>query len=112
MIRHQSIAIAEAYIEEIQSMEFALPGSCPAVPGGGGRENFNAICHYDGLLNNGAVDQNGNAIANLAAYTVSVSVSASSGLGGLSSANAARIDVSVTGPTDETVLMTAYRSNY
>lgn len=112
MVRHQSIAIAEAYIEEIQSMDFALPGSCPAVPGAGGRQNFNAVCHYDGLVNNGAIDQNGNAIANLAAYTVSVSVTATSALGGLSSANAARIDVTVVGPTNEQVLMTAYRSNY
>ena len=73
LIRHQSIAIAEAYIEEISSMAFALPGACPAVPGGGGRADYNAICHYDGLVDNGAVDQNGAAITNLANYTVSSS---------------------------------------
>ena len=112
MIRHQSIAIAEAYIEEIQSMEFALPGACPAVPGGGGRADFNAICHYDGLVDNGAVDLNGNPIGNLSDYTVVVTITGSSGLGGLAAANAARIDVAVTGPTNEPVLMTAYRSNY
>lgn len=112
LIRHQSLAIAEAYVEEIQSMSFALPGACPAVPGGGGRADFNAICHYDGLVDNGAVDQNGVSIGNLTNYTVSVSVTGSTGLGGLTAANAARIDVSVTGPTNEVVLMTAYRSNY
>jgi MSHA pilin protein MshD len=112
LIRQQSIAIAEAYIEEIQSMAFGLPGSCPAVPGGGGRADYNAVCHYDGLTDNGAVDQNGNAILALADYDVSVAITSSSGLGGISAGNVARIDVSVTGPTNETVLMTAYRTNY
>jgi MSHA pilin protein MshD len=93
-------------------MAFGLPGSCPAVPGGGGRADYNAVCHYDGLTDNGAVDQNGNAILALADYDVSVAITSSSGLGGISAGNVARIDVSVTGPTNETVLMTAYRTNY
>lgn len=112
MVRQQSIAIAEAYIEEIQSMAFGLPGSCPAVPGSGGRADFDTVCHYDGLVDNGAVDQNGSAIAALVDYDVSVSISSSTGLGGIAAGNVARIDVSVTGPTNETVLMTAYRTNY
>ena len=112
MIRHQSVAIAEAYIEEIQSMAFGLPGTCPVVPGGGGRADYNNICHYHNLADSGAVDQNGTAIGALADYDVSVTITSSAGLGGLTAGNAARIDVSVTGPTNETVLMTAYRTNY
>ena len=113
MIRQQSIAIAQAYLEEIQSMAFALPGGgCPAVPGSGGRSDFSNICHYHNLTDSGAVDQNGNPITGLADYDVVVTVTASSGLGGLSSANAARIDVTVTGPTNEALVMTGYRTNY
>lgn len=113
MIRQQSIAVAQAYLEEIQSMAFGLPGGgCPAVPGSGSRADFDNICHYHNLNDSGAVDQNGNAIAGLSDYDVVVTVTASSGLGGLSSANAARIDVTVTGPTDEALLMTGYRTNY
>lgn len=112
MVRHQSIAVAEAYIEEIQSMAFGLPGTCPAVPGGGGRADYNNICHYHNLSDSGAVDQNGTAIGDLADYDVSVTITSSGGLGGLAAGNVARIDVSVTGPTNETVLMTAYRTNY
>ncbi len=113
MIRQQSIAVAQAYLEEIQAMTFGLPGGgCPAVPGSGGRADFNNICHYHNLSDSGAVDQNGIAIAALTDYTVTVTITASSGLGGLSSADAARIDVTVTGPTNESLLMTGYRTNY
>lgn len=113
MIRQQSIAVAQAYLEEIQSMDFGLPGGgCPAVPGAGGRANFDNICHYHNLSNTGAVDQNGNSITALANYNVSVTVTGSSNLGSLSAASAARIDVSVTGPTNETVTMSGYRTNY
>ena len=113
MIRQQSIAVAQAYLEEIQSMDFGLPGGgCPAVPGTGGRANFNNICHYHNLSDSGAVDQNGSSIASLANYDVTVTVTGSSNLGSLSAASAARIDVSVTGPTNETVIMSGYRTNY
>ena len=113
LIRQQSIAIAQAYLEEVQSMAFGLPGvSCPAVPGSGGRSDFNNICHYHNLSNSGAVDQNGNANAALSDYDVLVTITASSGLGGLASSNAARIDVTVTGPTNEALIMTGYRANY
>ena len=61
MVRQQSIAVAQAYLEEIQSMAFGLPGGgCPAVPGSGSRADFNNICHYHNLSDSGAVDQNGN----------------------------------------------------
>jgi len=112
MIREQSVAIAKSYLEEIQLMNFGVPGSCPAVPGGGGRINYSNVCHYNGLNDAGAIDQNGNPIAGLNLYSVSVSVSASGNLGGIASANAARIDVTVTGPTTEPVVMTGYRTNY
>ena len=112
LIREQSIAIAEAYLEEITLAEFSTLAACPAVPGAGGRANFSHICHYQGLTNTGAVDQNGNAIPGLENYTVNVAIAASSALGGLASSEVLRIDVGVTGPTGETLVLNSYRSNY
>ena len=112
MIREQSIAIAEAYLEEINLSQFAAVGSCPAVPGAGGRANYSHICHYNGLADNGAVNQNGSAIVGLSNYRVAVAVSNSSNLGGLASSVVLRIDVTVTGPTSESFSLSAYRTNY
>ena len=110
MIREQSIAIAEAYLEEISLSQFAAVGSCPAVPGG--RSNYSHICHYHGLSDTGAIDQNGNALGGLSSYNINISVSNSSNLGGLAAAVTLRIDVNVTGPTNETFSLSGYRTNY
>jgi len=112
MIREQSIAIAEAYLEEISLIQFAAVAGCPVVPGAGGRANYSHICHYNGLSDAGARDQNGNAILGLESYDVTVSVNNSSGLGGLPLADTLRIDVNVTGPTAETFSLSGYRANY
>ena len=60
----------------------------------------------------GAKDQYGNAISALSAYTVSVSVVSSSALGGIGSAAARRIDVTVTRSPNVTVTLSGYRTNY
>ena len=111
MIREQSIAIAEAYLEEISLSQFSSVGSCP-TPSAGGRANYSHICHYDGLSDVGIVDQNGNLVNGLGNYTATVTVSNSSNLGGLLSAVTLRIDVRVTGPTNETFSLSGYRTNY
>ena len=111
MIREQSIAIAEAYLEEINLSQFAAVGSCPSVPGAGGRANLSHICHYHGLADSGAKNQFGVAVG-LDNYDVSVAVANSSNLGGLASSVVLRIDVTVTGPTNEAFSLSAYRTNY
>jgi MSHA pilin protein MshD len=112
MIREQSIAIADAYLEEINLSRFAAVAGCPAVPGAGGRANFSHVCHYNGLADSGAVNQNGDAIAGLSSYSVAVAVSNSGALGGLASSVVLRVDVTVTGPTSEAFSLSAYRTNY
>lgn len=112
MIREQSIAIAQAYLEEISLSQFAATSSCPSVPAAGGRANFSHICHYDGLSDSAPVDQNGDPLAGLANYSVRIAVTHSANLGGLSSAVTLRIDVSVTGPTNETFSLSGYRTDY
>lgn len=109
MVRQQAVAIADAYLEEIL-LQPVVPPSGAAVPTS--RANFNDVDEYNGLLDVGAQDQFGNALANLTAYTVRVSVVATSALPGITSANARRIDVSVTDPNGVTVTLSGYRTNY
>ena len=101
MIQEQANGIAQAYLEEIMQKGFCDPDydtdSDPATPldcplqcadrvcqaGGcrnsgsaeeGSRGLYDDICDYDGLNDNGAIDQNGNAITGLDQYHVNVQV--------------------------------------
>ncbi len=112
MIREQAIAIAEAYLEEISQSQFEIVASCPSVPGGGGRADYSHICHFHNLSDTGAVNQYGTAITELGDYDVTVTVSNSSNLGGLASAVVLRIDVNVTGPSNQTFTLSGYRTDY
>ena len=60
VIQQQAIAIAESYLEEI----LLLPVNDPdGINLGETRANFDNIDDYNGLINNGVIDQNGQAIA-------------------------------------------------
>jgi MSHA pilin protein MshD len=109
MVRQQAVAIADAYLEEIMLQPVAAPSGV-ATPTQ--RQYFNDEDEYNGLLDNGAVDQFGTAVPNLSAYTVSVAVVQTSALPGISAANARRIDVTVTDPTGVSVTLSGYRTNY
>lgn len=109
VLRHQAIAIAEAYMEEISLKAFADPDG---VGEGGNRALFDNVSDYNGLLDNGAVDQNGNAIAGLANYTVSVSVQ-NQNYGPVGAQIAGlQIDVTVTDPAGENLILTGFRADY
>ena len=108
--RAQAIAIAESYLEEIRLKRYAELSACPAVPAPGGRARFTHTCHYNGLVDNGAHDQFGNAIAGLANYQVQVSVVQSADLPGIASADAQRITVQVAAPSGETLSLSTYRT--
>jgi len=109
LVRQQAVAIAEAYLEEILLQPVAAPTS-GATPTS--RASFNDVDEYNGLHDVGACDQYGNPIAALANYTVSVAVSQTTALTGISAANARRIDVTVVDPTGQTVMLTGYRANF
>jgi len=109
MVTQQAVAIADAYLEEILLQPFAAPTGVPTPTQ---RQYFNDVDEYNGLLDGGACDQFDNCPTSLAAYTVSVTVTPTSGLGGISAANARRIDVRVTGPAGVSVLLSGYRTNY
>jgi MSHA pilin protein MshD len=75
-----------------------------------GRASFDDVDDYDGLLDAGAADQFGNPMPDLAGYTVSVSVNASSGLPGVGAADAYRIDVRVQFASSVDYTLSGYRT--
>ncbi len=92
MIVSQAIAIAEAYVEEVSLKSFFDPDGSDAEAA---RVDFDDADDYDGLLDNGAVDQFGNPIPSLSGYTVAVAVQPTASLPGVAAADAFRIDVRV-----------------
>jgi MSHA pilin protein MshD len=106
VLRQQSIAIAEAYMEEISLKNFADPGGPPEL----GRADFDNVADYAGLTDNGARNQSDVAILGLGSYTVNVAVSndniGASGLAGL------KIVVTVTDPAGESLTLTGYRADF
>jgi MSHA pilin protein MshD len=109
MVQQQAIAIAQAYLDEILQRWVVDPNGTPANTG---RGSWDTVDQYNGLADTGAHDQYGNAIASLAGYNVSVAVTPSGALGGIASAAARRIDVTVTHASNVTVVLTGYRTNY
>lgn len=106
VLRHQALAIAEAYMEEISLKDLVDPDA----DGEGSRSLYDDVDDYDGLVDNGAVDQNGNAIGGLGNYRVAVTVvPANYGPGGAQVAGM-RIDVTVTDPAGEDLTLTGYRA--
>ena len=91
VVEHQAIAIAEAYLEEIQLQALADPDGTNT---GETRATYDNVADYNGLNNIGAQDQNGNPIATLSAYTVSVTVANQTVVGQTGSV----ITVTVSGP--------------
>jgi MSHA pilin protein MshD len=143
MIQEQAVAIAQAYLEEISQKEFCDPDydtdsnpltrDCPTsctgsvCQAGGCRNNgssqeatrdlYDDICDYNGLSNNGAVDQNGDPVNGLSQYHVSVQVEDDNtvDINGLTgdTGKAALITVTVTHPAmPDAVKLSAFRTNY
>ncbi len=109
MLQQQAIAIAQAYLDEIQQRWVVDPNGSPPNTG---RASWDLVDQYNGLVDVGAHDQFGNAIAALAAYTVSVNVSQSTALPGIANTAARRIDVTVTTAPNVSVTLSGYRTNY
>lgn len=117
LLRQQSLAIAEAYLEEIGLQAFPPGTSCPASHDGSGRGSFDDICDYNGLTYGGATPLAPRSalsavpIAGLEAYQVAVQVSGSA-LHDIASSDALRIRVRVTDPAGQTLELSGYRARY
>jgi MSHA pilin protein MshD len=118
MVRHQGVAIAEAYLEEILSKAFSEPSGPPetgAAEPGETRANYDDVRDYLSLPDTVVRDQNGNAINGLEAYNVSVAIAGKSlGPAGAAAtaANALLVTVTVTHPSGFNSIISGYRTNY
>ncbi len=109
MLQQQAIAIAQAYLDEIEQRWVVDPNGTPPNTG---RGSWDLVDQYNGLVDVGAHDQFGNAIAALSAYTVSVTTSPSSALSAVPAAAARRIDITVSYSPSGSVTLSGYRTNY
>lgn len=107
MVLAQAVAIAEAYLEEIALKAFADPDG---TDGEALRPDFDDVDDYHGLVDVGARDQFGAALAPLAAYTVTVTVAPSTALTGVPGADAERIDVRVAHSGGAVVRLSGYKT--
>ena len=131
LIQQQAIAIAEAYMEEIQSKKFCQDVSVPmtlpppqpipacvtetgGAEAGESRSTFNDIQDYNDSSVDGTIkDQNDAVISGLAGYAIDVVVSAAE-LGGITQAsgNAMRIDITVSHAAIDPISLSGFRANY
>jgi len=109
MVRHQAVAIAEAYLEEITLKAFDDPDG---VDGEANRTLYDDVDDYNGLVDVGARDQFNAALADLDDYTVTVAVTASSGLPSIASTDLFLISVTITHPANIDFTVSAYRANF
>lgn len=118
LVNYQAVSIAESYLDEIMSRDFMRdinivtnPDCTPPAS----RALYTSICHYNGLNDVGATDQNGIGISGLGAYNVTVAVTQMAiGEGTpdeIPALDSQRVVVTVTGPDNITVVMSAYRTN-
>ncbi len=105
LIQHQSLAIAEAYLEEILLKEYSDPGG----PTESGRPDYDDVADYHGLHDIGARNQF-NAATGLSDYTVDVSVTADTL--GSPAVNARRVDVTVSHIHGFSMTLRGYRTSY
>jgi len=107
VITTQARSIAQSYLEEIMLQSYADPdGIDPEAT----RATFDDVDDYDGLVDNGARDQFGSAIASLAAYTATVSVSLTT-LGAIP-AKFITVTAGRTGNPQTNVTLSAYRTEF
>ena len=108
VLRQQAIAIADAYMEEINLKNF----SDPDADGEGSRVLYDDVDDYHGLSDSGARDQNDNAIPGLANYSVAVSVQSQNYGPSGAEVSGLKVDVTVTDPVGESFVLTGYRASY
>lgn len=108
LVHKQMLAIAEQMLEETMLRSYA-PQPNGAMPSNAcARDTFNDLGDYHGYSSTGICDLAGNAIDELAGYTVAVSVAAEAALDGVP---LRRIEVSVT-HGGEALTLTSYRSGW
>ncbi len=104
VLRHQAIAIAEAYMEEITLKNYSDPGG----PSESGRADFDDVMDYTNLTDTGARNHNNDLILGLEGYDITVTVEDVADWNGV---EAKKITVTVTSPANEDISLTGYRTD-
>lgn len=115
MVRAQSLAIAESFLEEASNKAFLDPATgnrCPTPESS--RASFNNVCDYNGYAASTITLPSGTVVSGLTGYSIAISVAAiaSGELGSVSTNCALKVTVSVTGPLNETLSIVGYRTDY
>ena len=103
-------AVGDELIEHIEHL--GVRQVPDGVDGEATRDLFDDVDDYDGLTDNGARNQFDAAIAELANYTVSVSVTGSNALPSITSTDLFLISVTVTHPENINFTVSGYRANF
>ena len=133
-LRQKSLAVANAFMEEIQHKRWnentPIGGGCintgascgaslftPAgigTDGGESRTDYDDVDDYNAINNQSPPeDSSGTAMPGFDGFTVTVAVTQpSAAWNGIAAADVREIVVSVTSPTNETISLTSYRVNY
>lgn len=104
VVAHQTLAIAESYLEEILLLAYSDPNGTEI---GESRATYDDVDDYNGLNDTGVFDQSGSAVVSLSDYNVSIVVSTVTLSGGIT---AKRVDVTVSGP-DSGLTLTGYKTS-
>ena len=113
VIQQQAATIAEAYLEEIMLRSFNDPqGGETQASEGESRNEYDDVKDYRDLAVGPPADQNGNPIAALAAYTVTVTVANASLNGITAGLDSLRVDVMVGHPAITAITLSGYRTRY
>ena len=113
MIRHQAIAITEAYLDEILAKEFVDPDAMPSVEAS--RDLYDDINDYAGINNASVQDQNGNPVAGLNGYMVTVTITPEAlgpGAAPVAMGDASRVTVTVNTPDNVNITVSGYKARF
>jgi MSHA pilin protein MshD len=102
LVRDQAVAIASSYLNEALAKSYGSSGATQ-------RSLFTAVGDYNGLNDNGAYDQRGNAVTGLGQFHVTVGVGPGT-LGAVPPADVSRVDVTVSHPSGVVLLVSGYRT--
>lgn len=105
MLRKQALAVAESLLEEVLLKEYDNPTGGYS---GADRSQFDDVDDYSGYSMTGISDIAGSPIAALSDYNATVAVAGAT----ISGVTAKLVTVTVTGPSNVSVALSGYRTDY
>lgn len=106
LVQTEAAFLADAYLNEILARPFDDPDG---VDGEAARRFYDDVDDYNGLVNVGARDNNGNLIPGGNRYTIRVTVANSNVLPGVPAADALLVNVTVTDPVGASMIVSGVR---